>query len=82
MLICGIRLEQGLPESWSTSHIVNAKNARRLSGTWQNTAFAKKMQKAKRKHNKFDLNKYLKIKRQRDIKTTSKNFFKKSTTKK
>ncbi len=46
--------------------------------TWQNSAFAKKMQKAKSKQNKFDLNKHLKMKRQRDLKNTSKFFTKKT----
>ena len=67
MHICGIRLEQGLPESWSTLHIVNAKTARRLSGNWKNTAFAKKMLKAKRKKKKFDFEKHMRIKRARDV---------------
>jgi len=61
-----MRARQGLPLRGQRTHS-NAKTARRLSGLWDKTTFAKRMKKQKALKHRFNLSEHLKLKRKEEL---------------
>jgi len=62
-----IRAKQGLPNRGQRTH-TNAKTAKKLSGIWQNTKYAKKMRKTNKKKTLFNFHTNLLKAKKRDQK--------------